>query len=130
MRQYNKHVGGVDLADMLVSLYKTPLRTKRWYIGIFAQMLDICINNAWLVRRKTNGSSRKIPLKAFRYAVYENLLNEKRCAQRKRMTTPKVVKPRVARPSSPVKFDNLGHFPSTTGRRTLQVLSKKDWCSA
>lgn len=113
VRQYNKHMGGVDLADMLVSLYKTPFKTKRWYMVIFAQMLDICINNAWLVHRKKNGSSRKIPLKAFRYAVYENLLNENRCAQRTRKTSPKVVKPRVARPSSPVKFDNVGHFPST-----------------
>jgi hypothetical protein len=41
VRQYNKHMGGVDLADMLIALYKTPLKTRRWYMGIFAQLLDI-----------------------------------------------------------------------------------------
>ncbi|CAG4969354.1 unnamed protein product [Parnassius apollo] len=46
VKDYNKHMGGVDLADMLISLYKTPFKTRRWYIGIFAQILDICINNA------------------------------------------------------------------------------------
>lgn len=49
VKEYNKHMGGVDLADMLISLYKTPFKSRRWYIGIFVQILDICINNAWLL---------------------------------------------------------------------------------
>lgn len=118
-------MGGVNLADMSVSLYKTPFKTRRWYMGIFAQMLDIYINNAWLVHRKKNGCSRKIPLKAFRYAVNKSFLNENRCAQRTRKTSPKVVKPRVARPSNPVKFDNLGHFPSTMEEGRCRFCQKK-----
>lgn len=46
VKEYNKHMGGMDLADMLISLYKTPFKTRRWYLGIFAQLVDICINNA------------------------------------------------------------------------------------
>ncbi|KOB51839.1 Uncharacterized protein OBRU01_27062, partial [Operophtera brumata] len=104
-------MGGVDLADMLISLYKTPLKSRRWYLGIFAQMLDICINNAWLMHRDT--TSKKMPLKNFRYEVYESLLKENRCAKRQRKEAPQVSKPHAARPSSPIKFDNMGHFPST-----------------
>lgn len=48
VKEYNKLMDGVNLADMLISLYRTPFKTRRWYIGIFAQLLDICINNAWL----------------------------------------------------------------------------------
>ncbi|KAK6192300.1 hypothetical protein SNE40_003792 [Patella caerulea] len=30
IKAYNKHMGGVDLADMAVTLYRTLLRTKRY----------------------------------------------------------------------------------------------------
>ena len=31
MSQYNVHMGGVDLADMMVALYRTPAKSHRWY---------------------------------------------------------------------------------------------------
>ncbi|CAK1594501.1 unnamed protein product [Parnassius mnemosyne] len=115
VRQYNKHTGGVDLADMLISLYKTPFKTRRWYMGIFGQLLDICVNNAWLIHRKANEGNRKkkMALKAFRYAVHENLISENRCAKRSKSGAPKINTPRKARPSSPIKYDNVSHFPQT-----------------
>lgn len=66
VRQYNKNMGGVDLADMLISLYKIPLKSRRWYLGIFAQMLDICLNNAWLLHRTNNAKKSQLSLKASR----------------------------------------------------------------
>lgn len=33
--QYNKGMGGVDLADMPISLYRIKIKTRRWYIKIF-----------------------------------------------------------------------------------------------
>lgn len=48
VRQYNKHMGGVDLADILIPLYRTPFKSRRWYLSIFSQILDISVNNAWL----------------------------------------------------------------------------------
>lgn len=41
--------GGVDLADMLVVLYRTGLKTHMWYMAF--QVLDICENNEWLTYR-------------------------------------------------------------------------------
>ena len=35
VKEYNKSMGGVDLADMLLSLYRIPCKTKRWYQKIF-----------------------------------------------------------------------------------------------
>lgn len=51
-------MGGVDLSDMLIALYRTPFRSHRWYLIIFAQLLDICLLNAWLVYRRDMESKK------------------------------------------------------------------------
>lgn len=79
VKEYNKHIGGVDLANMLISLYRTPFKIRRCYISIFAQLLDICINNAWLSYRNDCTKIKKaIPLKVFRYEIYEGLKKNRR----------------------------------------------------
>ncbi|KAH9632632.1 hypothetical protein HF086_004750 [Spodoptera exigua] len=57
VKHYNSHMGGVDLCDMLISLYRTNYKTKRWYMALFSQVLDICVNDAWIMYRKD--SARK-----------------------------------------------------------------------
>jgi len=52
VKEYNHYMGGVDLADMLVALYRTGMKTHRWYLAVFSQILDICVNNAWLLYRR------------------------------------------------------------------------------
>ena len=44
-------MGGVYLADMLISLYRTKVKTKRWYIKVFWRLLDISNVNAWNLYR-------------------------------------------------------------------------------
>lgn len=65
---YNQHMGGIDLSDMLVHLYKTPAKSQRWYFPMFGYVLDLCISNAWLVYKrdwptegKTNASQKISP---------------------------------------------------------------------
>ena len=49
---YNKAMGGVDLADMLISLYRIPVKTHRWYIKVFWHLVDIAKVNGWLLYRR------------------------------------------------------------------------------
>lgn len=112
VKEYNKHMGGVDLADMLIALYKTPFKTRRWYIGIFSQLIDICMNNAWLMYRK-DAEGRKKSLKVFRYEVYQGLIKRGRSQDIEKPEKSKILKPRSARPISPIRYDNVGHFIST-----------------
>ena len=51
VKHYNKSVGGVDLSDMLISLYRTPIKTKRWYLKVLFHSIDIAKVNAWLIYR-------------------------------------------------------------------------------
>ena len=60
VKKYNGAVGGVDLADMLISLYRTPWKSKRWYLRILVHFMDICKVNAWLLHRRY-ANQQKIP---------------------------------------------------------------------
>ncbi len=60
--QYNKGMGGVDLADMLIAAYRIPMKTRRWYIKIFWHLIDMAKVNAWLLYRR-HCDQLKIPKK-------------------------------------------------------------------
>lgn len=76
VKEYNKNMGGVDLADMLIALYSIPFRCMRSYMTIFAQIIDICVNNAWILYRKhANPATKCMRLKDFRYEVYLSLIS-------------------------------------------------------
>lgn len=32
--EYNRSMGGVDLSNMLIALYRTTFKTKRWYLKV------------------------------------------------------------------------------------------------
>ena len=44
---YNKFMGGVDLADNMVSNYRIRVRGKKWWWPIFSNYVDVSMVNAW-----------------------------------------------------------------------------------
>ncbi|KAK9542245.1 hypothetical protein VZT92_000120 [Zoarces viviparus] len=70
---YNQHMGGIDLSDMLVHLYKTPAKSRRWYIPLFG-----CISNSWLVYKRDCVllNEKPKPLKRLRLAVAHSLMSQ------------------------------------------------------
>ncbi|KAL3217213.1 hypothetical protein MRX96_006114 [Rhipicephalus microplus] len=46
---YNECMGGVDLMDMLVALYRIHVRSKKWYRRLFFYLLDVAVVNCWLL---------------------------------------------------------------------------------
>ena len=66
---YNKHMGGVDLVDGLVALYRIVTRSKKWYHRLFFHMIDLSIVNAWgLYRRDANSMAIE---KKHQHKLYE-----------------------------------------------------------
>ena len=49
IKEYIQSMGGVDLPDMLIALYLTDIKTRRWYLKILFHCVDICKINAWLL---------------------------------------------------------------------------------
>ena len=46
IKEYNKKMGDVDKCDMLISLYRNVLKTKKWYKRIIFHLIDLAVVNA------------------------------------------------------------------------------------
>ena len=50
---YNTAMGDIDLADMLIALYRTKIMVKRrWHFEVIFHALNICKINGWLLYRR------------------------------------------------------------------------------
>ena len=68
---YNASMGGVDLAVMLIALYRKKVMTKkRWYLKIIFHIVDVCKVNGWLLycrhcKQNSIESKHQMPLLSF-----------------------------------------------------------------
>lgn len=106
---YNKYMGGVDRCDQNVGLYRTNVRGKKWYFPIVAHILDLAVQNAWLLHKKTQHGN--LDHLTFRRRVVISLM-----AETKRSVT------QVGRPSGfenvDSRFDRLDHFIASQNKQT------------
>ena len=67
IQAYNKGMGGVDRMDQNVSKYRISMRSKKWWWPTVAHLLDVTVQNAWLLYRKCPSSTvRPLSLLEFR----------------------------------------------------------------
>ena len=99
VKEYNEHMGWVDLFDMLMSLYKLDHKSCKWYRRIFFWVLNVAIVNGWILYRRhttQKGTPRKnqLSLLEFTGSISESLVIEQK------------LPPLLARkgPGRPVKF--------------------------
>ncbi|XP_062851349.1 piggyBac transposable element-derived protein 3-like [Trichomycterus rosablanca] len=125
---YNEHMGGIDLSDMLVHMYKTPAKSRRWYLPLFGYILDLCVSNSWLVYKRDCDllNEKPIPLKRFRLAVAHTLKQVNKTASKvgrpsfsspPPMSQKKQYVPRPTQPQPDVRYDNCGHMPLHSVKR-------------
>ena len=132
VRDYNESMDGVDLADMLISLYRVDIQTrKRWYLKIITHCISICNVNAWLLYRRFS-EQLQVPKKSqltylqFIKDVADGLLmagkqpgrTSGRPKKRSLSPVPKVgKKPMVPKPISHVRYDGINHGPTFAEKR-------------
>ncbi|XP_064865147.1 piggyBac transposable element-derived protein 2-like isoform X3 [Oncorhynchus nerka] len=144
MLAYIQAKEGIDLSDMLVRLYKTPMKARRWYLPLFGYILDLCIANGWLMYKRDCDLLKEKPvhLKRFRLSVAGTLKVVNKVPTRfgqpsvppNPHTTPKRLhNPRALQPTADVRYDCLGHWPifgEQRGRCNLCVKGVSRWkCS-
>lgn len=122
VKEYNLNMGGVDLNDMLVSLYRIKLGVKRYYLRIVYHFIDICIVNAWLLYRR-HCTEHKIIFKrlvVFRSEIAHALINKNSSFSKKRgrpmqeTSTPEPPSKRrvTFNPIDDIRYDNVDHWPT------------------
>ncbi len=124
VKEYNKHMGGVDKLDSLLGRSHCKVKSRKWYFRIFYHLLDITVINAWLLFRKVPAS--KMKLKDFRATVAETLCNLESPVKRGRPSSTEVEKQLTAKkkrgnvahlPPREVRQDNVLHWPIYTDDR-------------
>ena len=131
---YNSFMGGVDLLDSLIALYRIKLRSKKYYHRIFFHFVDMVTVNCWLLyRQDCNGlglsKKKQLSLLRFKISVAEALAKEG-----KSVTALKSGRPSTsvetqfqqkkgrghnskAIPQPAVRNDNFDHFPMSKEMR-------------
>lgn len=70
-----KWMGGVDLADQLLSYYSmTNRRTLKWWKKVFWRLVDITIINSWIIFHTNNPNSEINSQKQFKLKLAEKLV--------------------------------------------------------
>ena len=126
VKEYNKHMGGVDKLDSLLGRSHCKIKSRKWYFRIFYHLLDITIINSWIMFKKVHES--KMKLKDFRASVAEAMCNleSQGSVKRGRPSSFDVERQIIAKkkrgnvshlPVRDVRLDGVAHWPSHTGDR-------------
>jgi hypothetical protein len=72
VREYNQHMGAVDLVDSLIWRYKFKMRSHKLYIRILYHLLDVTVFYSWIIC-KHNDTLHTMALTEFRVNLAESL---------------------------------------------------------
>ena len=126
---YHANMGGVDLCDILLSLYRIRQRTNKYFFHIVYYLLEISVTNGWLLYRR-HQNQKSIPEKdqlsmlEFQTDIANDLRSDGKLAPASRRSRgrpslnttveephKKRTTPTVPDPSNNTRFDKLDHFP-------------------
>ena len=140
VKGYNKSMGGVDLADMLIALYQISVKTKRWYINVFWHLVNIAKVNGWILY-KGHRVQLSIPQKEektllhFSFQLAESFIKESKTVTSSSRARPKKEKVMLERtfpfqniplfsfaavviPCHDVRYDEVGHWPKVNNNKS------------
>ena len=128
VNEYNSFMGGVDLIDMLLALYRIKVRSSKYYMRIFYHIVNLCVVNAWILYKRSRQqfhpaqSSKLMQLADFQVQVSEALLRRGSQETKKSRGRPSLedrlpVDPPTRtnvepHPVTDVRRDNLDHWPA------------------
>nr|XP_047122949.1 piggyBac transposable element-derived protein 3-like [Hydra vulgaris] len=142
VKEYNTGMGGVDLSDMLITLYRIPMKTKRWFLHVLVHCMDICKINAWLLYRRhgnqLNISQRsQLNLLQFSSQIANALIMKskrvdrpigrpiKKLSTNSDLTETRGRKVQVPTPQNDIRNDEFGHWPNPQINKNKCRLCKK-----
>nr|CAH7730520.1 unnamed protein product [Callosobruchus chinensis] len=125
---YNKHMGSVDLADMLKKCYAIDRKSKKWYHRIVWHFVDTTIVNAYILfQKRTSASGSSLDLKKFRINVASGLIGAGYAQRRKGRKSFEVVNTFEKIVPIEKRIDKAAHMPIySSSRRCANCSTKKE----
>ncbi|CAK9810683.1 PiggyBac transposable element-derived protein 3 [Anthophora plagiata] len=133
VKMYNQHMGGVDLVDSLIALYRIKIRSRKWYHRIMFHLLDLTVVNAWLLYKRDCSShsvspGRQSALLKFKTDIASCLVQEHKGTREKRGRPASTDvdkhlqekikrRPNVILPVQNVRKDEVAHWPMFSDNR-------------
>lgn len=128
VKDYNEHIGGFDLSDVLIGYNSVLQRTRKWYRTFFYHFVDIAVANAHILHQQCGRGPAMTQIE-FRQALVEEL------ADHGSKTTSQVSTKRYTAPPNPTATHKLRYFSEglvvpkrkrgTVGRRTCVLCHRK-----
>jgi hypothetical protein len=104
-KRFNSGIGGVDLLDAMVAVYRVRYRIRKWWFPIYAWSLSVCAVNAWRLRMQVTGL--KEPFLDFLRELCVSMMAEHGSPPVRRNTY-------VADPAEEGRFDGQNHWMEGT----------------
>ncbi|XP_026745537.1 piggyBac transposable element-derived protein 3-like isoform X1 [Trichoplusia ni] len=132
VKEYNAHMGGVDLMDSFLGRYRIKVKTRKWYMRIFYHLLDVSIINSWVLYKTVETRKGADPKKLKNLSEFRSELADVLCTYgtttqptRGRPSNSSITETIEAKrkkgcqvlPPSDVRLDNLGHSQIKTDQR-------------
>ncbi|KAJ8951533.1 hypothetical protein NQ314_007664 [Rhamnusium bicolor] len=106
--RYNGAMGGTDLMDENINRYRIGIRGKKWWWCIFSWLVDVTIQNAWILYKKSGHNCTQLQFRRDIVKVcFAKYRNPARTAGRPSSSLSSSSSNRV---SDDIRYDNLGHF--------------------
>ena len=127
-------MGGVDLLDKQVTLYRTRIRGKKWWFPIFTQMLDVAVINCWRMHNIVLNKDENLTLLKARRRLTLALLSKTSSSNRHRPGPQRSIL-RRGRVSEEVRYDSGSHFVAVIqtqrrcalcGKKVKRICSRYD----
>ncbi|CAF4878842.1 unnamed protein product [Pieris macdunnoughi] len=118
VKEYNAHMGGVDLMDSFIGRYRIRIKSRKWTTRLFYHLLDMTVINAWVLYKKVNTRKGKLQKNIMKLADFRTELADTLCRYQSHS------KNKRGRPSTNSQQDNT--VPSKKPRTGAQVLPPTD----
>lgn len=102
-REYNAKMGGVDLLDSMVAVYRVQFRMKKWWWPFYAWSLSVSAVNAWRLRMRVTG--KKEPYLNFLRELVVGMLAQHGRPPKRRDSL---------QVDGQIRFDGRSHWPANT----------------
>ena len=107
INEYNKYMGGVDIADQLVTYYGFQHCSKKWWKRVFFHLLDVTMVNAFVIYKSSR--HHKVTHLAFMVDVVKGLLQKS--------GTDLGIEGNFPGTMTPFGLIGRNHFPEPTGKK-------------